>query len=113
MELQIRPHHHVLNSIQEFFKPFTAANLPKEKESFIMPLSLVEKTLHDHYVTMQPLDITYEFYNDNQHIELGTIRAVVESTVQPERYIAIKDVTDQRTMFLSLEQILTVSANAA
>lgn len=112
MELPIKPNSSLTFSIQNFFKPFIQTQTTK-KEQIIMPLFQVEKKLHEHYVTLEPLEILYEYYDGHHHIHQETIEVKVVSTVQADRRIAVTDIHSNRSFLLSLEQILTVSANAA
>lgn len=112
MELPIKPNSNLSYSVQRFFKPFIQTQRRKD-ERIIMPLLQVEKLLHTHYVNLQPIDITFEYYDNNQEINQQTITANITSTVQQDRRIAVKVLASDRSYLLSLEQILTVSANAA
>lgn len=111
MELPIKPNSNLSYTVQRFFKPFTHNQLNKDKR-IIMPLYEVEKLLHQHYVTLEPIEITFEYYTNNHNIEQKTILAKVVSTVQHNRRIAISELNSKRSYLLSLEQILTASANA-
>ncbi|XJS09753.1 hypothetical protein ACF3NG_06285 [Aerococcaceae bacterium WGS1372] len=112
MELPIKPNSNLSFSIQNFFKPFIQTHTTK-KEQLIMPLSQVEKKLHEHYVSLEPIDILFEYYDEHHHIQQETIQVKVVSTVQADRRIAVSDIHSNRSFILSLEQILSVSANAA
>lgn len=112
MELPIKPNSNLATTVQRFFKPFLNTQIKQDKR-FIMPLYEVEKLLHQHYVTLDPVEITFEYYNSQQEIEQKTVLANVISTVQHNRRIAISEVNSKRSYILSLEQILTASANAA
>lgn len=112
MELPIKPNSNLSYSIQNFFKPFIQTHT-KKKEQIIMPLYEVEKKLHDHYVSLNPIEILFEYYDKDRRIHQESIEAKVVSTVQADRRIAVTDIHSNRSFILSLEQILTVSANAA
>ena len=111
MELPIKPNSNLVTTVQRFFKPFLNTQIKQDKR-FIMPLYEVEKLLHQHYVTLDPVEITFEYYDSQQEIEQKTVLANVVSTVQHNRRIAISEVNSKRSYILSLEQILTASANA-
>lgn len=100
--------HHYTENV---FAPFMRDANHFDHESFIMPLYLVEKKLHDHYVTMVPLFITYEYYDRNHRINQETVLVNVQSTVRPDRRIVLNELNQNRSLILDLEQILTVSAN--
>lgn len=112
MELPIKPNSTLSNTIQSFFKPFTQSHI-KEVDRIIMPLYDLERLLHQHYVSLNPIEITFEYYDSNQDIIQTTILAKVVSTIQPDRRIAISELNSNRSYLLSLEQILTASANVA
>ena len=93
------------------FAPFLRETTQFNHDTFIMPLYLVENKLHDHYVSMQPLFITYEFYDSNHKINQRTTLVTVQSTVRPDRRIVLNELNQNRSLILDLERILTVSAN--
>lgn len=100
--------HHYTETV---FAPFLRENSTLNNDDFIMPLYLVEKKLHDHYVSMTPLLVTYEYYDRNHRIHQTTVLITVKSTVRPDRRIVLNELNQNRSLILDLEQILTVSAN--
>jgi len=98
---------------ESIFAPFLRETPHIQENSFIMPLYLVETALHDHYVTTQSIWVTYEFYDKTNKIQQTTILVTVQSTVLPDRRIVLKELNQNRSLILDLEQILTVSANIA
>lgn len=93
------------------FAPFFRETTRFDHENFIMPLYLVENKLHDHYVSMNPLFVTYEYYDRHNKINQTTVLATVQTTVRPDRRIVLNELNQNRSLILDLEQILTVSAN--
>lgn len=111
MELPIKSHTQLLNPIKNFIKPFIQTQII-DKPKFIMPLYQVEKMLHQHYVNMEALTITFEYYDQDHQIRLQTAEVMVESTIQLDRSIFLYDIENEQSFQLAIEQILTVSANA-
>lgn len=100
--------HHYTETI---FAPFLRETPRFNHDAFIMPLYLVENKLHEHYVSMNPLFVTYEYYDRNHKINQTTVLVTVQSTVRPDRRIVLNELNQNRSLILDLEQILTVSAN--
>lgn len=111
MELPIKKQTQLLNPIKKFIKPFVETHTIN-KQSFIMPLYQVEKILHQHYVSMEALNITFEYYDNLHEIHLQNVLVTVDSTIQLDRSIFLYDIENELSFQIAIEQILTVSANA-
>lgn len=77
-------------------------------QPFIMPIQQVERFLHEHYVSQQPLTITFEYFNKQQQLVEKTITARVNSTIRYDRRIVLQELTMTFEFLLSTEQILRV-----
>lgn len=111
MEIQLKPQINIVTQLQDFFSAFKGQD--DIRKSIIMPINLVEKKLHQHYVSLKPMDITFEYYDAWDQIRQTVVTCQVASPVQLDRTIEVYNLDHNETMTLSLEQILTVSANAA
>lgn len=103
--------HHIQYYAEAVAAPFLREELHPTYDHLMMPLYQVEKKLHQHYVSMAPLWVTYEYYNRDQRITQDTILVTVQSTVKPDRRIVLTELNQKRSFIIDLEQILTVSAN--
>ena len=111
MELPIKPSSVLLDKVAKFMDAFSIQ--PEPEPDFIMPMYQLEKILHEHYVSMEPLWVTYEYYDHNDRIQCAHTLANIVSPILPNRAIQLHTLDNQRNTTLVLEQILTVSANAA
>ncbi|UUX34075.1 hypothetical protein [Fundicoccus culcitae] len=111
MELPIYPQSKLAKHVHQIFEPFLVEQPTIQNEEVIMPLYLVEKQLHEHYVNQKPLKINFEYYNQQDRIKQHTIVATVDSTVLLDRRIVLTEIDRNSSFILSIEQILTVSAN--
>lgn len=113
MELPIYPKTNVLKHVHQIFEPFMIDRSSQQDQPEIMPLYQVEKQLHTHYVNLQPIEITYEFYDQDDFINQRSIIVKVDSTLLSDRRIVLTELHGKRTFILPIEQILSVSANIA
>lgn len=84
-----------------------------ETQKQIMPLFMVERILHDHYVSTTPLYVTYEFYNAYNRMEQRTLLAYVDSPIQADYSIDLSPVDQDYTLNIKVDHILAVSASIA
>lgn len=113
MELPFRPMTLSLTSqFKEWLSPFLLEPHSNEKAE-IMNLSYVEHTLHDYFVTMEPLWITYEYYNFQDIVEMTTQCVYVISPIDRNRHIHVRPLSGGPVFSLETQQILAVSANIA
>lgn len=114
MELPIYPQSKLAKQIHHIFEPFLVEQpMLQDEDESIMPLYQVEKLLHEHYVSQEPLSINYEYYNQKNRIKQRTIVVTVDSTVLIDRRIVLTEIDRKSSFILPVEQILTVSANIA
>ena len=112
MEIQFKSRqHNLLNQFQELLSPFL--NQPKSsQENTLMAIHDLEKKLHHHFVTKEPLWVTYEYYNDNDVLCFTEEFVFVES-VSIEQQFHFSTVNTNLHFGLHSYQILSVSANIA
>lgn len=111
MEIHLKPQSSILANINRFFNAFKEYD--PEPVSYIMPMAQLEKNLHNHYVSMEKLELTFEYYDRHNQIQWTQLPAKIVSPVQKDRSILVQFGDDDTTYSLSLEQILTTSANVA
>lgn len=112
MELHIKQRGRFLQAVEKFIQPFLLIT-EEAPESMILPLYDLIRSLHASYVAGTELQIMYEYYNEKNRICLADKPMEILSVVRDDMTIRVKDLTNQEDLILSLEQILTVSANAA
>lgn len=110
MELPIQP---ISTQIRESFSHWMAPFLSTpstDSPSYIMNLSEVEQILHDHFVSMEPLTVTYECYDNQDQFQELTQVVYVHSTIDNQRSIQLLPLDSHAPIHISTEQILSVFA---
>lgn len=109
MELSFQPFtYQIKKQLHQWVAPFMAEPCLYQPTS-IMSLDLVERKLHQHFVSQEPLWITLEYYNTYNNIQEEEIRVTVESTVDLDRQICLKDLETQQLFQVETQQILSVA----
>lgn len=101
----------VKNASISFLNRYAIDTRLMETQKQIMPLSIVERVLNDHYVSTQPLYVTYEFYNAYNQMEQRTLLTYVDSPIQADYSIDLSPVDMDGTLNIMVDHILAVSAN--
>lgn len=78
---------------------------------WILPLKEVERQLHDHYVSMEALEILFEYYEPSGQMNHARIKVRVLSPVQGDRSILLQVVDSQVSFQIETQQILSISGN--
>lgn len=110
MELPIQP---LTIQLKESFSHWMAPFLSTpstDSHTYIMNLSQVERILHDHFVSMEPLAVTYESYDAQEQFQELTQVVYVHSTIDSQRAIRLLPIDGHAPIYVSTEQILSVSA---
>lgn len=107
------PFQRTINKISQlsaqFIDAFVQPDFISTQESSIMPRHQVEHILHDHYVTSKPLCITFEHYDANNHLHCDDIIVQVTSPIQLNQSIAIQPMNSSYSIYLPIDQILSVT----
>ncbi|MDO4774631.1 MAG: hypothetical protein Q4A10_02370 [Aerococcaceae bacterium] len=110
MELRITPSfsERVFQSMKQYTDALLSDNSANaDIQPFIMPMWQVECMLHEHYVSQQPITITFEYYKQQRLVE-KTIRTFVKSPIRPDRRIVLEEIGSPCDFLLLTEQILRV-----
>ena len=97
----------IKKSFEDWIAPFMSSPRGQDAPS-IMRLTDVEFALHDHFVSMKPIWLTYEFQNAYNSIVEEEILVHVESTIDDQRHILLKDYFTDQVFAIRTEQILSV-----
>ncbi|MBG9982238.1 hypothetical protein HZY86_03840 [Aerococcaceae bacterium DSM 111020] len=107
------PFQRTLNKINQlsnqFIDTFTLPDFTMDHDQYLMPRSQVEQILHDHYVSTDLVSISFEYY-DQDVLKRGELIAQVLSPVQMNQTIALQPEQTNYSIYLPLDQILTVSS---
>lgn len=98
------------NSIKTYAKELWEPLDDQLSETNIMPLWQVEHILHEHYISQETLQLTFEYYNRANRIEERTLEVAVRSAITTNRCIVLHDLSRNCPLILSTEQILYVNS---
>lgn len=74
----------------------------------IMNLLLIEHLLHEHFVSLEPIWITYEYYDGQEQIQEETSLVYVEAPISADRSILLREAYTEESFNIFTEQILSV-----
>lgn len=77
-------------------------------QTTIMNLGEVERKLHQYFVNQEPVWITLEYYNTYNNIQEEDILVTVESTINLNRQIRLRDIESDQLFDVATEQILSI-----
>lgn len=110
MELPIQPLTlQVKAFLTQWMAPFLSTPSSRT-QGYIMSLSQVERILHDYFVSMEPLTITYEYYDDHDQFHEVQETVYVHSTIDSQRTIKLIPIDGSHLLHISTEQILSVAS---
>lgn len=95
---------------KNFLDPFIH-QLPDDVEgaSMIMPLEEIMNELNQAYLEQAVTLLTFEQYDDQGQLELLTLPVVIQSPARLDQPVAVRFLETDRTMTVSLKQILTLT----
>ncbi|WP_028124698.1 hypothetical protein [Eremococcus coleocola] len=99
--------------VNKLMDTFNLAEFRAPLSTTIMPVTQVEQTLNQHYVSLDPIYIEFEYYNHQNKIQEDYRVVQVLAPINHERHVQLLDCQTHQQFSLSLQQILTVSAKAA
>ncbi len=115
MEIPFRnvPFQNTINKINQlsnqFIETFTLPDFTMDHDKYLMPSAQVEQILHDHYVSAEPVSIAFEYY-EGDTLKRSEMTAQVLSPIQLNQTIALQPANSAYSIYLPLDQILTVAS---